>query len=178
MKRVAALLLLTFASACKPPAADDYTARDAVEDTREAPSDPIASPDTTNALWAPVEEGNRLLFGNPGEKAFIALVCEAKDGKPKLRLVRNAPADPRAQALFALIGNGHVERLPMDAAWTGKEWRWEGLFAADDPRLEVFTGPRMVEATLPGAGSVEINPSKLPGRFIERCRSGAVQPVL
>ncbi|MCB2087875.1 MAG: hypothetical protein R3E18_01180 [Sphingomonadaceae bacterium] len=171
LKSVTLAALLPLA-ACKPPAADEYLERDDAVDVRVAPSTPVASPDTADAVWAPVAEGDRLLFGNPGERAFIALICEAKGGRPHLRLARNVPADARAKALFALIGNGHVERLPMDAVWTGSEWRWEGLFSADDPRLEVFTGPRMVEATLPGAGSVMINPSTLPGQFIARCQSG------
>ena len=37
----------------------------------------------------------------------------------------------------------------------------------------MLTGNREVEATVPGAGSVILNPSALPGELVERCRAPA-----
>ena len=52
------------------------------------------------------------------------------------------------------------------------EWRWEGLLAAGDPQLDVFTGPRELEATLPGGGTLLIEGSRIPGEFVNWCRAG------
>ena len=74
MRRVLALLpLLTFA-ACKPPASDDYIERTRIEAPAEGPSEPIDSPDTQDAIWAPATENTRLLYGGsvkPGNAAEI-----------------------------------------------------------------------------------------------------------
>ena len=50
--RFAALLPPILLAACNPPAADDYVARVGVTG-RDAPTAPIASPDTKGAVWAP-----------------------------------------------------------------------------------------------------------------------------
>ena len=46
-----------------------------------------------------------------------------------------------------------------------------GVVAADDARMDVLTGTRQVEATVPGAGSVILNSSPLPGELVETCRA-------
>ena len=68
-----------------------------------------------------------------------------------------------------------VERLWIDAAQEGEAWLWRGTIAADDPRLDVLTGPRSVEATVPGAGSLRLNGSQRPAEFISRC-AGEITP--
>ena len=65
-----------------------------------------------------------------------------------------------------------ISRLKMEAALDDGEWRWEGTYRADAPELDVFTGPRELEATLPGGGSLQIAGSRLPGEFVNWCRIG------
>ena len=171
MRRTLALTPLALLAACKPPASDDYVERTRIETPVEGPSEPIDSPDTEGAIWAPAERDTRLLYGKPGERPLFALEC-LSDGKgPEMGYTRFAKADPHAQAILALIGNGHVSRLKIDAAQVGDAWRWEGTVPASDPRLDVLTGAREVEATVPGAGSVILSPSSLPGELVERCRA-------
>ena len=175
--RFAALLPLILLSACNPPAADDYVARIGVAG-RAAPSAPIASPDTKGAMWTP-SAGNprRLVFGKPGERVLLALECVEKKAGPILTYTRFAEADAHAQAILALIGNGHVSRLKIDATRNGPRWLWQGSAAATDPGFEGLTGGRQVEATVPGAGSLILNPSPLPGELIRQCRSLAPPAV-
>lgn len=155
---------------CKPPAADDYVARVTLDKARSYASEPLPSPDTEGALWAESDRPGRILYGKPGEAPLMALACEdgGEAGK-RIHITRFAAADPEAKAVLALIGNGHVSRFHVDATWNGRAWLWEGYVAADDPDLEVLTGPRQVEATVPGAGSLDLNSSERPRHLIETC---------
>ena len=169
--RLAALWPLLVLTACSPPAADEYVARVAVVG-RAAPSPPIASPDTEGALWAPSPANpQRLLYGKPGQRVLFALECAAGGAGAELTYTRFAPADAHAKAILALIGNGHVARLKIDAVRAGATWLWQGREAATSMNFEGLTGGRQVEATVPGAGSLILNPSPLPGELILKCRS-------
>ena len=179
--RVAALLPLLALFACNPPAADDYVARVGVVE-RAAPADPIDTPDTKRAVWAASPASpQRLLYGTPGQPPLFALECRGGDGAPLLEYTRFANADPYAKAILALIGNGHVSRLKIDALHVpdqgGGAWLWQGRELATDPAFEGLTGGRQVEATVPGAGSLILNPSALPGDLVQRCRALA-QPAV
>lgn len=171
MRRASPLVLLAVLAACKPPASDDYVERTRIDTPVEGPAEPIDSPDTEGAIWAPAAEGARLLYGKPGERPLFAVECLSDGSEPMLGYTRFARADADAQAVLALIGNGHVARLKIDAVQIGDVWRWEGAIEAADQRLDVLTGNREVEATVPGAGSVILNPSALPGELVERCRA-------
>lgn len=166
MLRFSALIALVLLSGCKPPASDDYVTRTRIAGEREGPSKPIPSPDAEGAIWAPGANTNRLLFGKPGAHPLMALACE--DGS--IAFTRFAAADPDAKAVLALIGNGHVQHLWVDATQDGKVWLWRGTLPADDPRLEVFTGANSIEATVPGAGTIRLSASRLPGELVARCR--------
>lgn len=168
---LAALPLLALPS-CKPPAADDYVARVGIEE-RSGPSEPLLSPDTAEAQWVVSREPGRIIYGNPGETPLLALACIDGPQGAQIAYERIVAADPNAKAILALIGNSHVTRLFVDAEKVGDDWRWRGATRADDPALEVLTGPRQVEATVPGAGSVILNPSSLPRELINRCRAQA-----
>lgn len=188
MIRLAAMAPLVMLAACNPPAADDYVARIGVTD-REAPSAPLASPDTQGAVWAP-DPANpmRLVYGKPGRAVLFALRCDAGQNntgqgntgqsEPRLTYTRHAPADPHAKAVLALIGNGHVARLKIDAVREGSgaraRWLWRGSEAAISPAFESLTGGRAVEATVPGAGSVMLNASPLTAELVDRCRAQAL----
>lgn len=173
-RRIALLSLACLpVAACQPPAADDYVTRTRLAPKTEAPSKPIASPDTEGALWAPARQGTRILYGKPGERPLMALACERHGAGPVVVFTRFARADEGAKGILALIGNGHVERLFVDATSANGATIWAGSVDARDPRLEVLTGGRKVEATIPGAGSVILNPSAMPGELIALCRAGA-----
>ncbi len=173
--RVAILSCLMLAiAACQPPASDEYSERSRIAPRAEGPSEPIASPDTAGAVWAAAENPDRLLYGKPGERPLFALECVDQGGLPLIAFTRFAKADAGAKAILALIGNGHVSRLKIDATERGDIWRWEGATEAADPALDVLTGPRQVEATVPGAGSLILNPSAVPGELVERCRAQAL----
>lgn len=171
---LAAVLLVC---ACKPPATDEYVERVDLAETRSAVGEPLPSPDVEGAVWA--ESGtDRIVYGIPGQAPLLSLACEVNvAGAAQLRITRFAKADARAKALFALIGNGHIARLPVDAKWNGQAWLWEGSISADDPHTEVLTGTRKVTATLPGAGMLDLNPSPMPSRLVEACRRKQDQPV-
>lgn len=172
--RFAALLSLALLTACNPPAADDYVARVGVAG-RDAPSPPIASPDTKGAVWAPSPaHPQRLVYGKPGERVLFALECVDDGTGPALTYTRFAAADAHAKAILALIGNGHVARLKIDATRNGPSWLWQGSEPAVSTNFESLTGGRQVEATVPGAGSLILNPSALPGELILRCRALAL----
>lgn len=177
MRRAALASLLLPLAACNPPAADDYVARIGVAG-RQAPSAPIASPDTQGAVWAQsAADPQRLVYGKPGERVLFALDCLDQGAGPLLRYTRFAAADPHAKAVLALIGNGHVSRLKIDATRAGDTWLWQGSESAASVNFDGLTGGRQVEATVPGAGSLILNPSALPGQLILGCRLLA-QPAI
>lgn len=169
--RYAALWPLIMLAACKPPAADDYVARVGVAE-RAAPLPPILTPDTKGAGWAPSPANpRRLLYGKPGQPVLFALECDGNSANPMLIYTRFAAADPHAKAILALVGNGHVSRLKIDATRDGSRWLWRGSEPAESRNFEGLTGGRQVEATVPGAGSLILNPSPLPGDLILLCRA-------
>ena len=127
------------------------------------------SPDTEGAVWASSATPLRIVFGHPGKPPLLAIECA---GSPALlKVTRFAATDPRAKGMMALIGNGHVERLKVDALdLGGRGWLWQGRFEPADPRLDALTGARRLELTIPGAGSLLLPGSPRPGELIERCR--------
>ncbi|MEO1967237.1 MAG: hypothetical protein ABGW87_00810 [Sphingomonadaceae bacterium] len=175
--RKAALLVLLPLAGCKPPAADNYVERVGISQ-RQAPSPPIASPDSKGAIWVPSPKRvERLLYGKPGQPPLMALECNGKGASAAITYTRFAAADRDAQAILALIGNGHVSRLKIDATREGDAWLWHGSVNPHDEALEALTGSHRVEATVPGAGSVILNASPLPGELIRLCRAQSPEPA-
>ncbi len=177
LARWALLLSLSALGACKPPPADADMARAATVVSLRGPSAPIPSPDTTGALWTPSKtRPERLVYGVPGEPVLLALECvRGLPGAPAtLRIVRHAPADKDAEALLALIGNGAIGRLEVEATRQGKQQIWLGEAPADHPGWEPLAGPREMTATVPGAGLVRLNPSPLPMQLLAACRKPAL----
>ena len=135
-------------------------------------------PDSADARWGVGTDGKGIHFGKPAATPLLSLTCQpGKDNAaPQLTVIRHARSEPGAKALFAVLGNGIVSRLKVDAALADKEgWRWEGHYPASAPELDVFTGPRDVDATLPGGGELHIGGSGLPREFIEWCRRNGVE---
>ncbi|GAB5350093.1 hypothetical protein [Alteriqipengyuania sp. 357] len=176
MTRLALLAapLALAATACQPPAADRYEGRTDPPDTASYASEPQPSPDAEGAVWAPSTTPLRLLYGIPGQQPFAALACELPDEdselQPQVRVTRFARADEGAQALMAIIGNGHKERFPVDATDNGRAFLWEGTIPLDSEKLDVLTGRRGVQLTIPGAGTLALNASDAPRDLIETCR--------
>jgi hypothetical protein len=166
------LLLTAFAvTACQPPAADDYLERGFVEEDVPEASQPLDSPDTEDAIWAPSDQSERLLYGVPGETPMMAVQCERETENPRLVFTRFVRADREAQAMMSLVGNFHAERFPVDAVYNGRAWLWQGSVPAISPDLEALTGRREVEAVIPGAGAVMLKPSPLVRELVNACRA-------
>lgn len=179
MKQAGILAILAALSACGQAAGQNAIARIDLDQMPESQILPVPSPDTKDATWEKLAAGDGVRFGKPGLPPLVSITCDKADSAaPQMRVVRYTPADPGAQALFALIGNGLVSRLKVDAVRDGKNWRWEGRFASDDPKLDVLAGMGAVEATLPGAGTIELAASALPRDVLNQCRQAAPRPLL
>ena len=165
-------------AACHREQAPVEGQRISLSDVRSESEEPLPSPDTEGASWAVSPTGQAIDFGVPGEKTLVSLVCSVKAGEPQVTIVRHAPARPREKALFPVIGNRIISRFKVDAALIDNEWRWQGTLPADDPLLEVFEGPRELQATLPGGGTVKIAGSGVPGQFLTWCRTGGKAPAI
>jgi hypothetical protein len=136
-----------------------------------------SSPDTAGAKWTITPDGKGIDFGNSAAKPFLSLTCAISKDKapPQLTIVRHAQSQPGAKALFAVLGNGITSRLRLDAALGKDGWRWEGRYPASSPELDVFTGQRDIEATLPGGGTLHIAGSRVPRDFVDWCRQNGKQ---
>ena len=172
-----ALAATCLLAACKPPAADHYEGRVDPPEPESHASEPQPSPDAENAVWAPSETPLRLLYGVPGQTPFAAIACEMgeadEETDTQLRVTRFARADEGAQALMAIIGNGHKERFPVEAVDNGRAFLWEGTIPLASEKLDVLTGLRRAELTIPGAGTLALNASEAPRDLIETCRLAA-----
>lgn len=173
---VAAALALTCAG-CKPPPTDAAVARVSLVGA-DGPSAPIASPDTTGAVWAKAA-GNeqRIVYGVPGQPVLLAIECLAP-GTPEaaLRITRHAPADEGAAALLALIGNGKIGRFPVAATPAGARLLWQGKVSALLPAWDALKPEREATVTVPGAGLVKLAPSPVPMALISACRGDQMLP--
>lgn len=169
------LMLVGALTGCKPPPSDAAVARVPLLSPASGPSEPLPSPDTTRAIWAPSAPANggalRLVYGVPGQPVLLALECvEPASPNARLRVTRHAPADAGAGALLALIGNGAIGRVAVDAAMLGGRRLWRGEAPAVHPAWEALNGVREATATVPGAGLVRLNSSPLPMELITACR--------
>ena len=131
------------------------------------------SPNIISAMWTIAPDGRGIRFGRAPDEPYLSLVCKtSKSAPPALEITRHAQSEPGAKALFAVIGNGVVSRLNLDARLGHEGWQWSAVYPADAPQFDAFTGPRAIEATLPGAGMIQMAGSGLPREFIEWCRQG------
>ncbi|GGD90124.1 hypothetical protein GCM10011515_07170 [Tsuneonella deserti] len=169
MKRLSALLLASLA-ACRPPASDGYVQRIELATDRTGPRVLAQSPDVAGAIWAGSGGPGRIVFGKPGQAPYLAIACTGSGGNRAIEITRFAETDPGAKGMMALIGNGHVERLKIDAVNNGRGWLWQGRYRPTDTRLEALTGTRKLELTIPGAGTLKLEGSNEPGQLVELCR--------
>jgi hypothetical protein len=164
---------------CKPPPTDSAAARVSLLAPEEGPSAPMASPDTTGAVWAATANPLRIVYGIPGQPVLLALECQNPAApEARLTITRHAPADPGASALLALIGNGMIGRFPVEATSRKDQRVWEGEAPALTPEWDALKPEREATVTVPGAGLVKLNPSPLPLELITACRGVPEPPVL
>ncbi len=167
----AAMVGCAVVSACKPPPTDAGLDRTLPQDEPTYASDPLPSPDVEGAVWAPsANVADRIVYGKPGDPAIMTMSCIDEAGLPRIRITRLSPADEGAGALLALVGNGSIGRLSVDAVEVSGKLIWRGEVLAADSALEPLAGPRQLTATIPGAGMVTLNPSDLPMTLLEDCR--------
>jgi hypothetical protein len=177
MTRISRVPLLSLACAALAACGDEPEApmqaqRVSFDEARARVAEPLPSPDTRAATWSVSGDRRAIDFGPPGGAPLLTLACNLRETPATLTLVRHVPSRPGQKALLPVIGNGTISRFKVDAALSEGEWRWEGRFPATDPQLDVFTGPRELEATLPGGGTLQIAGSRIPGEFVNWCRAG------
>jgi len=177
LSRPLMLALASTLAACGSPAAQTNSARsaDGAQHTA-AVNTPLTSPDVTGARWI-ATTSQHILYGKPGEPAFIALACEQNGPQPHLRLTRFAPAPKGGKAIFAVDGNGYIARWKADAAKAGDGYNWQSIVGLEEYKLNALLGLRSIEATVPGTGTVIINQNELPRQLIEQCRSFIAPPL-
>ena len=168
--RLAAIALLAALAACRPPASDGYVQRIELGAENDRPRVLETSPEVEGAIWASGGGPERIVFGKPGAPPYLALACTGSGGERAFEITRFAATDPRAKGMIALVGNGHAERLKIDAKWNGRGWLWHGRYRPSDTRLDALTGTRKLELTIPGAGTLRLEGSARPGELVELCR--------
>ena len=176
--RGVALATTMLLSACQP-AAPDPNAVERIDLDAQVEQAPLTGglPSAVGAGWELAPDNRSLRFANPGGEPLLSLACEVPANEaPRMRFVQFAAAPPGAKALFALVGNGMVARIDMDARREGDRWLWRGTMPADSFRLDVLTGDREVIATMPGGGEITLPASPLPRQLVEWCRQQA-QPA-
>ena len=173
MRRSGVFLVALAMTGCGEEPADRYVERVPLDEAQQFAAEPLPSPSVEGAIWVEVEPDTRLLYGIPGQTPMLALECKRGTGLLPSELVftRFVRADAEAQALMALVGNFHVARIPVDATWNGRAWVWQGSIDPQDTHLEALTGPREVELTIPGAGTLKLGAGSAPGDLVNACRS-------
>ncbi len=173
MKSAVLLAGIAVCAACKPPPTDAGLGRGSSAPEPNYATVPLPSPESDGAVWAQSNAAGRIIYGIPGKSALMALECLDDQ---RLRVTRLSPADEGAGVMLALVGNGAIGRIPLDAAAHGTRFVWQGEAALDAFELEPFAGPRQITATVPGAGMITLNPSPVPLQFLEACRAASPQP--
>ena len=136
---------------------------------------PVAAP--ANSIWTHSPAARTAWFGPPNAPVLLGIACEGV-GSPAARLVvvRYAPADRGAEALFAVQGSNGILRLPVSAVKVGDEgYAWRGTLAAADPRMEVWLG-NSLKATVPGGGQLLLPPMGEAATVISECMATSLPP--
>ena len=144
-----------------------------------APTKPVAvaiSP--TPSSWTHSPSARAAWYGPPDAPSLLAISCEGGDKRAaRLVIVRYAPADQGAAALFAIQGSKGILRLPVSAVKVGKQgYVWRGMLDAADPRAEVLLGNRL-KATVPGGGQLDLPPMGVAGAVVAECVGAAPPPA-
>jgi len=168
--RAIVLASLVGIAACKPPPTDADMQREMPSVAPSFASPGIDSPPSEGALWAESSQPGRIIYGIPGEPIQVALKC----ANETIEITRFAKADSGAQALLAMVGNGNIGRMKVDAVEQDSGRVWQGSEIASSDVWEALAGPRQLTLTVPGAGMVTLNPSALPSAFVATCRGDPI----
>ena len=174
MVRALILMLCPIVAACGDDRSDDRSITVAlpratasaapVLAAAAAPSPPVPP------VWTHTPSARAAWYGPPNAPALLAISCEGGDRRAaRLVVVRHAPADKGAQALFAIQGSKGILRLPVSAVNIGKAgYVWRGMLDAADPRAEVLLGSGL-KATVPGGGELELAPLGAAAALVSEC---------
>ena len=175
MKRslVVALLLL---AACNQRDASERGATVRVP-LAAAPTKPVTvaiSP--TPSSWTHAPSARAAWYGPPDAPSLLAISCEGSEKRAaRLVIVRYAPADKGAEALFAIQGSKGILRLPVSAVKVGKQgYVWRGMLDAADPRAAVLLGSGL-KATVPGGGQLDLPAMGAAGSVVSECMAAAAR---
>ena len=129
-------------------------------------------------VWTGSKSARAAWYGPPDAPALIAISCEGWDNRAaRLVIVRFAPSDKGAEALFAIQGSKGILRLPVSAVKVGKRgYVWRGILDAADPRAEVLLGSGL-KATVPGGGQLDLPPLGEAGAVVSDCMAAAAPPA-
>ena len=121
-------------------------------------------------VWTQSQSARAAWYGPPNAPALLAISCEGWEKRAaRMVIVRYAPADNGAEALFAIQGSKGILRLPVSAVNMGKQgYVWRGVLDAADPRAEVLLGARL-KATVPGGGELGLPPMGEAGVVVSEC---------
>jgi hypothetical protein len=138
---------------------------------------PVAAP--ANSIWTHSPSARAAWFGPPNAPVLLGIACEPAGKNPaRLVVVRYAPADKDAEALFAVQGSKGILRLPVSAVKVGKEgYAWRGTLDAADPRMGVWLGNGL-KATVPGGGQLLLPPMGEAATVISQCMVASVPPPI
>lgn len=129
-------------------------------------------------IWTHAQSARAAWYGPRDAPALFAISCEGwEEQAGRLVIVRYAPAEKDAQALFAIQGSKGILRLPVSAVKIGKEGHvWRGVLGAGDPRAEVLLGNGL-KATVPGGGELHLAPMGAAGAVVTECAAAAAQTL-
>ena len=172
----AILLSLTLTS-CGEGQKDERAAAIRVPLETESAAAPIPLP-SGPLVWTSSKSARAAWYGPPDAPALLAISCEGWDNRAaRLVIVRFAPSDKGAEALFAIQGSKGILRLPVSAVKVGKRgYVWRGMLDAADPRAEVLLGTGL-KATVPGGGELDLPPLGEAGAVVSDCMAAAAPPA-
>ena len=175
MNRLPIMVLCLFAAACGNNDRDESSIKIALPEAgssgRHALADSLlAKTPSAPSAWTHSPSARAAWYGPPDAPALLAISCEGWDGRAaRLVIVRYAPADKGAEALFAIQGSKGILRLPVSAVKVGKRgYVWRGILDAADPRAEVLLGSGL-KATVPGGGQLDLPPRGVAGTVVSEC---------
>ena len=133
---------------------------------------------TAPPVWTHSPSARAAWYGPPNAPALLAISCEGWGTRgARLVIVRFAPADQSAEALFAIQGSRGILRLPVSAVKIGtRKYVWRGLLDAADPRAEALLGSGL-KATVPGGGQLDLPPMGVAGAVVSECLATAAPPA-
>jgi hypothetical protein len=170
---VASLLLAASACGERAPSERSVPVRIPLAVASAATANPLPVVPAAPSVWTHAQSARAAWYGPPDAPALLAIACEGwEKRRPRLVVVRYAPADKGAEALFAIQGSKGILRLPVSATKVGDRYAWRGFLDASDPRAEVWLGSGL-KATVPGGGELQLPPMGEAGALIAECAASA-----